>query len=168
MLIIAPFGKSDARIDCQHNARALVITLALMTFVLLAAGCSPTISQHGHRISDEDLARIEPGVTDQRDVLSLLGSPSAQATFETDRWYYVTQRTERTSFYQEELTQQDVVTVTFAQNGTVDAIEKHGLDQANNVVPSDDKTKTLGNELSLVEQLLGNIGRFNSGVAETP
>ncbi|MEZ5837135.1 MAG: hypothetical protein R3D03_15625 [Geminicoccaceae bacterium] len=29
------------------------------------------------------------------------------------------------------------------------------------VVPSSDETRTLGKELSLVEQLVGNIGRFS-------
>lgn len=137
--------------------------LTALSVGLVLAACSPTITQHGHRLSEDDLSQIQPGLSSKRDVLSILGSPSAQGTFEDDHWYYVAQRTERTSFYQKELTQQDVLTVTFDSDGKVTSIGKHGIEAANAVLPSPEKTKTLGNELTLVEQLLGNIGRFNSG-----
>lgn len=162
MIDHVPRGKAETQ---KGRVQGRLIPLVLAT-TLFAAACTPTVSQHGHRILDEDLAQIQPGVSTRRDVLDLLGSPSAQATFENDRWYYVTQRTERSSFYQKELTQQDVITVSFAADGTVDTIGNHGLEQANAVEPVDDTTRTLGNELSLVQQLLGNIGRFNSGDAD--
>ena len=153
MLISMRFGKAAA-------------SLAVIVPLLLAA-CSPTVTQHGHRILSEDLERITPGVTTQRDVLALLGSPSAQATFDRDRWYYVTQQSERTSFYQSELTQQDVIIISFRADGTVDTVGQRNIEQAQNVEPVQDRTRTLGNELTLVEQLLGNIGRFNSGSADS-
>jgi len=136
-------------------------TLMLAVFL---SGCSPTVTQHGHRITDEDFTRIQPGVTTQREILQLLGSPSARAPFDDGRWYYVTQRSERMSFYQSEVTQQDVVTVTFNADGTVGGVERHGLDMAQTVLPNGDKTRTLGKELSVIEQLLGNVGRFGDTV----
>jgi hypothetical protein len=38
------------------------------------------------------------------------------------------------------------------------------LDDAQQIVPVDDTTPTLGRELGLLQQLLGNIGRFNTPV----
>ena len=139
------------------NSKAVVLVLVL-------SSCSPTVTQHGHRITDDDITRIQPGVTTQRDILQMLGSPSAQAPFDNGRWYYVTQRSERMSFYQSELTQQDVVTVTFNADGTVGEVGRHGLDMAQQVSPNSEKTQTLGNELSIIEQLLGNVGRFGDTI----
>jgi outer membrane protein assembly factor BamE (lipoprotein component of BamABCDE complex) len=124
------------------------------------AGCAPQVVQHGHTIDPESVARITPGVTSREEVARLLGSPSALATFEDGRWYYVTQRRESRSFFQSNITEQEVLTVTFDDRGIVQGIDRHGLDQAMAIDPESDSTQTLGNELGVVEQLIGNIGRF--------
>lgn len=124
------------------------------------AGCAPQVVQHGHTIDPDSVARITPGVTSREEVARLLGSPSALATFEDGRWYYVTQRRENRSFFQSDITEQEVLTVSFDDRGIVQAIDRHGLDQAMTIDPESDSTQTLGNELSVVEQLIGNIGRF--------
>ncbi|MEZ5825044.1 MAG: outer membrane protein assembly factor BamE [Geminicoccaceae bacterium] len=125
------------------------------------AACTPSVKQHGHRIDAELLARLVPDRPPKEEVLRLIGSPSSIGTFEDDRWYYVSQRTERVSFYQSEITEQDVVVVAFDDRGLVSGIHQQGLDQAQNVAPADETTRTLGKELSLFEQLVGNIGRFS-------
>ena len=134
--------------------------ISLLLAVLLVA-CSPTINQHGHRIDNEMIASIVPGVTSKEQVARVLGSPSAIGTFEDQRWYYITQRSEKVSFYQSEITKQDVVVVAFDDRGIVENVDRQGLDQAQAVVPAAERTRTLGKELSLFEQLIGNIGRFS-------
>jgi hypothetical protein len=41
-------------------------------------------------------------------------------------------------------------------------VSSHGLEMAQAVNPDPNKTRTMGNELSVVQQFVGNIGRFNS------
>jgi outer membrane protein assembly factor BamE (lipoprotein component of BamABCDE complex) len=135
---------------------------------LLLAACSPQVVQHGHTIDPEALARITPGVTSRDEVARLMGTPSALATFEDDRWYYVTQRREQRSFFQSNITEQDVVTVNFDERGIVSNVNRTGMDQAMAVEPDPDSTRTSGNELSLFEQLVGNIGRFGDPAATPP
>lgn len=145
--------------------RGLCAAVALCAIV---GACSPTVKNHGYRLDETRLAQITPGVTSREEVRRLLGSPSAAGTFEDGRWYYISQKTERMSFYQADLVAQDVVSITFDERGIVREVDKHGLDQAEAVVPSDDATRTLGNDLSVIEQLVGNIGRFNSGQPTAP
>ena len=153
----------------RSSATARFLRLgAVAVLALHVAACSPVIEQHGHRITEEALAQIRPGVTSREEVARLLGTPSSLAAFEDGRWYYITQRTERTSFYQAEVTQQDVLTVEFDDAGIVTRIGERGLEQAMNIEPASDTTPTMGNEFSLVEQLIGNIGRFNTSGADTP
>jgi len=127
----------------------------------LVLGCTPNIATHGHRLDAAALARIAPGNSSQTDVIDLLGSPSAQATFDNHIWYYVSQRTERHSFYYETVVSQDVVAIVFDDQGTVREINRSGLDQAMDIDLVDRETPTAGNELTVLEQFLGNIGRFN-------
>jgi outer membrane protein assembly factor BamE (lipoprotein component of BamABCDE complex) len=128
---------------------------------LALIACTPQISNHGYRLDEAAFAQVEPGRTTREQVLQLLGSPSSLTTFDGSVWYYVSQRTERMSFYQEEVVNQDVVSITFDDLGTVTQVDRHGLDQANEVSLVDRETPTSGSELSVLEQFIGNIGRFN-------
>ena len=137
----------------KSSAVAVLLSLGLLA-------CSPQVVTHGHTIEPEDLARISPGQSSREDVARLLGSPSTIATFDDERWYYVSQRREIRSFYQNDITSQDVVTIVFDDIGTVQEVAQLDMDQAVPVEPESDATRTLGSEMSIVEQLLGNIGRF--------
>jgi outer membrane protein assembly factor BamE (lipoprotein component of BamABCDE complex) len=134
-------------------------------FGLLASvgllGCVPQVSNHGYRFDEAALAQIEPGRTTRDEVQQLLGSPSSLTTFEGAVWYYVSQRTERMSFYQEDLVNQDVVSITFDELGTVTNVDRHGLEEAHEVSFVDRETPTSGSEMNAFEQFIGNIGRFN-------
>ncbi|MCB1885621.1 MAG: outer membrane protein assembly factor BamE [Geminicoccaceae bacterium] len=131
------------------------------------AACTPSVVPHGNIVSKADLEKIRPGDT-RDEVMQALGSPSMQGTFDDRHWYYVTQETEVRSFFQKDIKEQDVVAVQFDGDGRVQAVRRSGLEQAASVDPVADKTRTLGNEPSLLQQLLGNIGRFDSGEGTPP
>lgn len=134
--------------------------IALSLAVVMTA-CTPTVKLHGYRLDRQLLTEVVPGETSKEEVLRVMGSPSSIGTFDDNDWYYVSQTTEQESFYQSEITAQDVVVIAFDERGIVNRIDQRTLDDAVNVVPSSDETRTLGKELSLVEQLVGNIGRFS-------
>lgn len=134
---------------------------ALSVLALSLAACEPTVNLHGARYTESNVARIEPGVSTRDDVVRLLGTPSALATFDDRTWYYVSQRTEQLTFYQTELTGQEVLAIRFAPDGTVERIERADLAAATPVDPITKTTPTYGTEQSLIADLLGNIGKFN-------
>ena len=136
--------------------------LATATLALLASACTATVSTHGHPLDQDQLAQIKPGTSSREEVTRLLGSPSTIGTFDQERWFYVSQRTEVMSFYKADITQQDVVRIDFDANGIVSDVHTHGLELAQAIEPDPNQTRTLGNELSAVRQLLGNIGQFNT------
>ena len=128
---------------------------------LALGACVPQVSNHGYQLDEAALAQIEPGRTTRDEVQQLLGSPSALTTFDGSVWYYVSQRTERMSFYQEEVVNRDVLSITFDEVGTVTQVNRHGLEQAHEVSLVERETPTAGSELTALEQFIGNIGRFN-------
>ncbi len=133
--------------------------------VAVLAACEPTIQQHGQLVDPAALAHVRPGITSREEVQRLLGSPSAVGTFDGRRWYYITQTVEKRSFYDKKLADQRVYEIVFDDRGIVQRIDEKNLQQARAIRPVDDKTPTFGNELSLLQQLLGNIGRFNRNEA---
>jgi outer membrane protein assembly factor BamE (lipoprotein component of BamABCDE complex) len=152
---MARLGRRDRR----WHAHAVVPIAALAALGL--AACAANISTHGHRLDAAALAQIEPGQSSQGDVMQLLGSPSSLATFDDQTWYYVSQRIERHSFYFNSVVAQDVVAIVFDDQGTVSRVDRHDLNGAREIDLVDRETPTAGNELTVLEQFLGNIGRFN-------
>lgn len=143
------------------------LAAALLVLPVLSS-CSPTVETHGHSLDEAQIGKIQPGSSSRQEVLQLMGSPSALSTFDDKAWYYVSQRTEKRSFYQEGVVDQEVVTVTFDDEGRVAAIDRHGLDQVASVDPVDRVTPTAGSSPSIFKQLIGNIGRFGNSSAVDP
>jgi outer membrane protein assembly factor BamE (lipoprotein component of BamABCDE complex) len=134
--------------------------------LLIAAGlvaltaCSPTVAQHGNILEDQQIAKIIPGVHTRSDVLRILGSPTTQAPFNENVWYYIGQETEKHGILDPEVTQEKIIVVAFDENETVKAI--NNADQGRLDIPyARSKTPTHGNEMTVMQQLLGNLGRFN-------
>jgi outer membrane protein assembly factor BamE (lipoprotein component of BamABCDE complex) len=145
------------------------LSLAGISFGLVLAGlqaCTPSVTTPGHRPDAAAHARVEPGKSTREQVAQLLGSPTAEAAFDENAWFYVNQTTETLSFYQQDTVEQEVVAISFDEDGRVEEIERHGLEQAVAINPVDRVTPTTGKELSVFEQFIGNIGRFNDSYAE--
>jgi outer membrane protein assembly factor BamE (lipoprotein component of BamABCDE complex) len=152
-------ARDRARPAGRPSTYALLVAIGSISFGLVA--CSPTVRTHGHVLDEAALARIEPGRTSRDQVAQLLGSPSSRGTFDGEAWYYVSQRTERHSFYQETVVEQNVVAIIFDEQGVVRDVERRDLDDARNIELVERETPTVGSELTIVEQFIGNIGRFN-------
>lgn len=149
-----------------RRRRPALSALGLMIVLLAPAvvsGCTPVVETHGHSLDEEQVVKIKPGISSRQDVLQLLGSPSALSTFDDTAWYYVSQRTEKRSFYQEHVVDQEALEITFDQDGRVAGVKRHGLDQVAAIDPVDRVTPTAGTSPSIFKQLIGNIGRFSSG-----
>jgi outer membrane protein assembly factor BamE (lipoprotein component of BamABCDE complex) len=136
---------------------------ALAALVALGlAACSPQIATHGNLVDPDALAKIEPGQSDQAAVLSLLGSPSTRGNFNEPTWYYIGQKTERQAFYRPQTIERKVVYIDFEPNGRVKSIGSLNLEDGTKVAFVTRETPTAGQRITLIKQLIGNIGRFNS------
>lgn len=136
-----------------------VVALAMVS--LAAAACSPVVSFHGFQPVDVQPSDIVVG-TDTRDtVRARLGSPSAVSTFEPESvWFYVSQTSAKYTFNLPEVTQRSVTQITFDEaTGRVIAIENLGLEDGRQVAFNNRETPTRGRELTILEQLMGTVGR---------
>lgn len=134
--------------------------LLLSVLAISTAACSPVINQRGNLLESHQLEKVEAGVSTESDVLRILGSPTTKAPFDENIWYYIGQETEKRGILDAEVKNERIVIVAFAEDGTVAAIRE--ADQGRIDVPvTRDRTPTYGNDLSAIQQILGNLGRFN-------
>ncbi|HZS82614.1 MAG TPA: outer membrane protein assembly factor BamE [Stellaceae bacterium] len=136
--------------------------VSLGFLAMLAAACSPVVDQRGNLPDATKLAQIQPGVTTKEAVQQLLGTPSSVATFNDKTWYYISRRTSQTAFFDPKVLDQEVIVVAFDDGGVVRDVERHGLADGRQVDPSPRVTPSAGHELGILEQLIGNLGRFNT------
>ncbi|HMO85834.1 MAG TPA: outer membrane protein assembly factor BamE [Lacipirellulaceae bacterium] len=141
-----------------------VRTLFLATVAALALGaCSPQVDQRGHVATPGALEKLRPGEQTRNDVLTLLGSPSTTATFDNETWYYISQRVETLAFLAPETKEQKVVALRFDSAGVLQDMNTYTLEDGRPIDMVGRSTPTAGKELTILEQIFGNIGRFGGG-----
>jgi outer membrane protein assembly factor BamE (lipoprotein component of BamABCDE complex) len=148
------------RLSCRVAA---VLAVAVVAGSLGA--CSPTISARGNLPSADQLSQIKPGVTDKASVTALLGSPSSVASFDDTTWYYISQQSEAVAFFKPEARNPEVVAVVFDKDGVVKDVHKTIGKVPRTIEPVARTTPAPGKELSFIEQLIGNFGKFNTNSA---
>lgn len=123
--------------------------------------CTPTIESRGQLPAAEALAQIQPGVQTKDDVQVILGTPSSFSVFGEEAWYYISSREERFAFYPPQELERKVIVIRFDNKGMVKEIQTYGLEDGQLIEHAYHTTQAAGSEISLLKQLLGNVGRFN-------
>lgn len=138
----------------------------LTHLVVLAAGlavltaCARTPDVRGHVPDPVALAQVRPAMQSREQVEKLLGSPSSVAVFNGEVWYYIGARTETFAFYRPKVLERQVIAIVFDASGIVKEVHRYGLEDGQEITPVARVTPTHGKRLGLLEQLLGNLGRF--------
>ena len=108
------------------RAAALALALGALPLALPLGGCITQVYQRGYLVPDGALEQIPLGAS-QEQVLIVLGTPSTVATISGEVFYYISQRTEQTSFMPQQETDRRVIAVFFDKNRKVQRIADYGL-----------------------------------------
>ncbi|EKV31310.1 Outer membrane lipoprotein OmlA [Caenispirillum salinarum AK4] len=133
------------------------------TAVVLAAGlaaCAADVNPRGNEPAAEVLSQIEPGTHTQAQVRSMLGSPSTTSTFGDETWYYISAKTTQWAYRSTQELDRQVVAISFAPNGVVKDIQTMDKSAGREVDIVDRETPTPGKDETILQQMLGNLGRF--------
>ena len=139
----------------------LLAGVFVVVFVASIAACAPKLATRGNLPSDTKLSKVTVGVHKRDDVRSILGAPSTLGTFEDSVWYYIGQNTTQFAFFREKIIEQKVVVIFFSDQGVVEQLEILDQDDLREISLIERTTPTAGHSLGFLEQILGNIGRFN-------
>ncbi len=133
---------------------------ALLLSAALMSGCTPTSMFQGFQAIEAKPQDVKIGEDTKSTVLSRLGSPSTVSTFDPNVWFYVSQVTQYESFYRPKIIRRDVVAVSFNKaDEKVATVSTLSLKDGRVIAFNGRETPTRGRELSILEQLLGNLGQ---------
>ncbi|WEF24229.1 outer membrane protein assembly factor BamE [Paracoccus sp. S3-43] len=138
------------------------LVLAFVAVLGLAA-CAPVHRNHGFIPAPEDLSQVVVGQTTVDELQGLIGRPSAQGLLTGSGWYYVGSRWRHYGPMEPREISREVVAVSFAPTGVVTNVERFGLERGRVVTLSRRVTEGSVTEISLIGQLLGNLGNFQAG-----
>jgi len=139
--------------------RLLCATVCLLPLVL--AACESRVGTRGNLPDPDLIESLEMGISGRDEVTQMLGSPSSVAIFDFETWFYISERTETTAFFEPEVVDRKILIVKFDKQGTLASLSGFGLEASHNVEPVERTTPTAGNDVTVLDQILGNLGRFN-------
>tara|TARA_B000000441_G_C21637498_1_gene287206 strand:- start:183 stop:656 length:474 start_codon:yes stop_codon:yes gene_type:complete len=129
--------------------------------ILLVSACAPVKKTRGNMLKDYQVVQVEEGIDTRSDVIRKLGSPTTVAPFDENVWFYIGQKTEKKGIFAPEVVDERITLVQFDEMGAVRTVMD--VDQDRMDIPlSGDKTPTGGLDVTVLQQLLGNLGKFNA------
>ncbi len=142
--------------------------LFIVLLLALTACIPPRVDNRGHVDAFNRMDDVVIGVTTREDVFKMLGSPSVTNSFGDEIWYYIAKRKEAVAFLKPEIMDQQVTRIAFDTEGTVISVNDFDMDDKKDIIAAKEITPTEGHELGFVEQVVGNVGRFNGDNARRP
>jgi outer membrane protein assembly factor BamE (lipoprotein component of BamABCDE complex) len=147
------------------------VPIALVGVVLaplVLGACAKTIDQRGFAPTPGSVEKIEIGTQSRDDIVRLIGSPSAVGTFNPNVWYYISAKQESLAFFRPWIVDQKVMQLNFNDGGRLQAIKKYDETDAEHITMVSRITPSAGKELTVLEQILGNVGRFSATPQSNP
>ena len=135
--------------------------MVVATCAIALSACTPVINVRGYVPDDEVVATIKPKVTQRAQVESALGSPSTVSPFDNKIWYYINETTEQVAFFDPEVINRKIIAIVFDDTNIVEDVVTYTEADGQPVNIVSRTTPTAGNEVTILQQLFGNIGRFS-------
>jgi len=146
------------------TSRAAFAALAAGLLIPAAAaslsGCAPITSYSGFQAIESDPKDVKVGADTKSTVRSRLGSPSTTGAFDPNTWFYMNQLKSRIAFKRPEVVARNITAITFNKDSElVESVNSYTLKDGKVVAFNGRETPTRGRELTILEQILGNVGR---------
>tara|TARA_Y100001934_G_scaffold100118_1_gene123237 strand:- start:885 stop:1337 length:453 start_codon:yes stop_codon:yes gene_type:complete len=135
---------------------------AVLLFASFLASCAQPIEIHGNRITLRTVNAIELGKTTEKQVLEELGKPVITQEYGSKSWIYVESKSQKTILSGRKFIDRKVVRVSFNKKGIATSVDIIPFDKELNPEISPRKTPTAGQEITVLQQLIGNFGRFEN------
>jgi outer membrane protein assembly factor BamE (lipoprotein component of BamABCDE complex) len=131
--------------------------------------CSTNIDHHGYLAKPGAFSQLREGMP-KSEVVGVLGSPSTTASInmQGDSYYYISSTTKQTAFLKPSEVDRQVIAVRFDANDQVQTFAQYGMDDGQIIDINSRETPTRGREFSLIQQMLGNVGKPGPGGAILP
>ncbi|HEY3949041.1 outer membrane protein assembly factor BamE [Phenylobacterium sp.] len=139
---------------------ALAAGLLLPAALAGLSACAPVASYSGFQAIESDPKDVKVGTDTKSTVRTRLGSPSTVGAFDADTWFYMNQLKSRVAFKRPEVISRNITRITFNKDTElVESVNTVTLKDGKAIAFNGRETPTRGRELTILEQILGNVGR---------
>ena len=136
----------------------------LLISALCLLGCTPTVATRGNLVSETKFPQVQANKSTRADVLQFWGPPTTTSSFDQNTWYYIGETTSQKGIFAPEVEKRRLIAVKFdpKDNNTVTEISDLDPKQARDIKLVDRTTPTAGKEYTVLQQFVGNIGKYNA------
>ncbi len=147
-------------LTCSLSLRRRLAIGSLFAAGLLASSCTTITSHSGYQAIDTNPAELAVGSDTKSTVRAKLGSPSVTSTFDPNVWFYISQVKARAAFRRPQVIKRDIVALNFDKETEVlRTLDTFSLKDGKVIAFNGRETPTRGREMTVLEQLLGSVGR---------
>ena len=125
--------------------------------------CAPVIDNRGYVFDESLLPQLVVGTTSEADIINIMGSPSTVSTLNDGAYYYISSRFITEAYRAPRETERRVLAIFFDEDKKIRDLGFYTLEDGNVVTIVERTTETQGRELTFLQQIFGNLGRFESG-----
>src|SRR4029079_11874441 len=134
--------------------RTVPLVLVCTVTSLILGACETVIDHRGFSPTPGSVEKLGTGTQSREDVIRLVGTPSAVATFNPNVWYYISQQQETFAFLKPSIVEQHVLQLNFHDAGRLTSLKSYDLKDGQDIDMVSRVTPTAGKELTILEQLL--------------
>ncbi len=149
----------------MKNLIPMRFALLAVAVAFVAPACAPVVELRGNLPPPEQVEQVKVGKTTRDEVQGLLGTPSNVTPFGDETWHYISTVTERQAFFEPVVKDRKVITIVFDRNGVVRVLDTKGLKDGKDITPVDRETPSAGKEMTVLQQMMGNVGKFSKPAA---
>ncbi|MDG2187473.1 MAG: outer membrane protein assembly factor BamE [Hyphomicrobiales bacterium] len=138
--------------------------IIILLIILNISSCGSNIEKRGYLFNDNMQQDIVSGMQ-KFEILQLMGSPSTTSSENGDKFYYIANKFYKYAFLNPKEIERTVIVISFNNEDNVDNIEKYTLKDGKIVNYKSDKTIPGGTQVTVIQDLLDNTGRYTSNTA---
>ena len=136
-----------------------ILCAILVLFVLTGCNREWFTTHSGNMPTNDRIEKLQFGQT-QKEVISLLGTPSNVVSLDRDTWIYMSAEVERIAFFKPKEVSRDVLLIKFSDY-KVTEIKRMTEKDGEKIIVSTDKTETLGHNPGFFAKFFGGSKTFS-------
>lgn len=126
-------------------------------------GCVPIPNTQGNFVDVTIVQQLVPGRSTKSEIREALGPPTSTNLFvQQDTWYYIGEKTEKTSFFDPKVIERIIVEINFDKDNIAQKIHMYNEKDGHHIIPDKMVTPTYGRDPSFLSNIFSNFGKYEA------
>ncbi len=133
----------------------------LFFIILFISSCSETIQTNGLSNTIITEMQVKIGITTKNELNKKYGPPVFEGIFNNNILYYISHESGYKNFSPRKTKKLLILKITLDNDNKVKSLKKYTENNAENIIISNEKTRTINNEGVFLKQMLNNLRKNN-------